>query len=170
MTRTILITIIFSFLIASCCINKITPQEKEYWNKEIYGEAPFIKNQIPPEKINLTEFYDYEGYIFPKEYYPFWGERFTPTIDEIKKAEIILKKQHDTLPQFNNINLKKWYRQYIGNYDENHKKTIQINFIKISKKCIDKSEYGYLIDKWFIQTSDYRGKDEIHISDRIIID
>ncbi|MCF6351141.1 MAG: hypothetical protein L3J23_08975 [Flavobacteriaceae bacterium] len=139
MRKTILVLIILSFFINSCCINKITLEEKEEWNKEIYGEEPFLKNQIPPVKINLKEFYDYDGYIFPKEYDSGWKKKFTPTIVDIKKAEIILSIEHNSLSQFKNVKFRKWYRQYIGYYNSHNKKVIEIYFLKLRKGCIGKS-------------------------------
>ena len=170
MKKIILFSIVLSFFINSCCGSKITLEEKEKWNTEIYGKEPFIRNQIPTIKVNIKEFYDFYGYIFPKEYQPFGGEdRFTPSIEDVKKAEERYNTKSKSLPQLKKINFRKRYRQYIGYY-ENNKKVIGINFVKINKDCFNKSEYGYLINKWFIQTSDYEGQWKTYLFDRIVID
>lgn len=157
------------FLFNSCCINKLTIEEKNNWNKEIYGESPFLKNQTSPKKIELPELYDAIGYVFTEDYAPFWGKRFTPTLEEIRKAESVFYEKNKALPQFDKINFRKRYRQYIGNY-ENDKKVIEINFIKINKNCIHKSEYGYLLNKMFINTSDYKDRWKTIWTNRIVIE
>ena len=169
MKHTFLILLIVTLLVSSCCINKITESEKEYWNKEVYGEEPFFKNKIPPKKITLKEFYDNDGYIFPKEYNSGWEKKFTPTLEDIIKAELLFNRIHDSLSQFKNINFKRRYRQYLGYYDRDNRKIINANFIKLKKSCKNVSSTGFLIDKWFIQVSHNPKLDEI-LWDRVFID
>lgn len=97
--------------------------------------------EITPVHIKTKGF---DGYIFPKEYIltaPICNmkDRFTPTAQDVAKAELLLKTQ---LPEVNSslINqgngnpivhkaLKKYKRQYVGFIDNTGDSIIWINFI-----------------------------------------
>lgn len=90
----------------------------------------------------------FEGYIFPKDYLPvivyFKGikERYTPTQEDITKAEQIVKDQLAIINQLLvnqggscpviHKNLFRYKRQYVGYIDEKGDKIVWINYI-ISK-------------------------------------
>lgn len=92
----------------------------------------------------------FEGYVFPKQYafsFPqFEGmkERYTPSNEEIIKAEQLLKGQISDINKslinqggdcpIIHSNLSKYKRQYIGYIDGNGDKIIWINFVTLNRK------------------------------------
>lgn len=89
----------------------------------------------------------FKGYIFPKTY-EFVAfklidikARYSPTIDDIKKVELILKENIDNLigetnGKIKSKNLKKYTRQYLGYINSKGEVIIYINLIYT--KNIDK--------------------------------
>lgn len=144
MGRKIIVLIIITILLNSCCANKITSNDKEYWNKEIYGEEPFLKNQEPAIKVVLVDYYNKIGYILPKQENQNIKKRFTPTIENIRLAEQRLSQKLESI----DINPKDKYRQYLGTIEDG-KKIILINLIEVKNACRDKSLNSYLLDKYF---------------------
>lgn len=99
------------------------------------------------QKIIYLKKKDYEGCIFPKEHFIFntienEKARYTPTLEDIKRAETILsdsiniiihKEQpyrYSSKPVINKKNLKKYKRQYVGFIDKDDNIVIWINFIQ----------------------------------------
>ena len=142
----ILFFTLYFLIFNSCCSTKITDFDKKYWNKEIYGEEPFLKEITSPKKINLSSFFNKSGYIFPAVVSAQEEVKsFTPSKIEIERAESILLKKNTSLAK----KYKNRYRQYEGVYNEN-RKVVHVNFIKIKEHCRNESKEGYLLDKWFI--------------------
>jgi len=87
----------------------------------------------------------YEGYIFPKEH-SIWGfppekGRYTPSPEDITKAEKILKDSINTdyvrsnqeaykKPPINRRTLNKYMRQYVGYLTDNGEIVIWVNLFK----------------------------------------
>lgn len=86
----------------------------------------------------------YQGYIFPESYFILMTvknqkERFTPTKNDVQKAEELLNKQIEILniEQINQVGncpiihkkLKKYKRQYVGFLNIDGEKIIWINLI-----------------------------------------
>jgi hypothetical protein len=87
----------------------------------------------------------FKGYIFPKEYvsslvhFDDAKQRYTPTEEDVSKAELLIK---DQLPSMNGASVKRgktcpmihktlsrYNRQYMGYIDEKGKKVVWVNFI-----------------------------------------
>ncbi|WP_438711107.1 hypothetical protein ACSTS3_21550 [Aquimarina muelleri] len=160
----VIIVLILVLGIASCYPNKLTVADKQKWQADIYGEEPFLKNQVPTVKVNLVGFYNKVGYIFSKEPEPFWGKRYTPTKEDVLIAEEKMKSKYDSLGIKSSF--KNYYRQYIGIINNDNKKVVHIQCIKINRICKKKSKDRFLVDKWFFQTHHY---DNV-FSNSIIID
>lgn len=91
-----------------------------------------------------------EGYIFPKEYVPVLvrfddvKERYSPTKEDVLKAEQLVKEQLVDLnqPLLNqggecpiiHKGLSKYLRQYIGYIDQNGDRILWINYIRRKEK------------------------------------
>lgn len=85
---------------------------------------------------------EYEGYIFHKEHLILMSvrnekERYTPTVEDIEKAENLLITNMDLINCFSSYNfnvnkriLKKYKRQYVGFITKDNNIIIWINFIK----------------------------------------
>lgn len=98
----------------------------------------------------------YQGCIFPKEHFVFNSisdekERYTPTLEDIKRAEAILADSIDFIskkeqpyryslkPRINRKSLKKYKRQYVGFLDRKGNIVIWINLIRdknITEECL----------------------------------
>jgi hypothetical protein len=114
----------------------------------------FISTSGYTQDITYIKEKGYEGYIFPKEH-AIWGfppekHRYSPTSDDIKKAEKILKekicsayiKQNQKSykkPPINGKTLKKYTRQYVGYLTSEGQVLIQIYLnkgIDLSKEAL----------------------------------
>lgn len=91
--------------------------------------------------ILLSDYYKQEGVIFSKEADVRLDlhnakERYTPSVDDIKKAEDIFFKDYNSFTK-QNINTKKvfcnYLRQYVGFIDNNGDKKIVMQLIDNSK-------------------------------------
>lgn len=96
------------------------------------------------EKAEYIKGKCYEGYVFPAEYSGFmpidnFNARFTPTKDEVKQAEEIIKEQLKELNK-NLLNqtgkcpvihkkLSKYKRQYVGIITAQGEKIVWVNFV-----------------------------------------
>ena len=135
--------ILTSIVLLSCSTSKIVSNEKHD------NIVPFHYKKL--DGIVLTK--DYEIF-FPGEYK---GNRFTPTYDEIVKSETLLKtkiKDINTPEMINqggncpiiHKNLKNYFRQYSGNYNDKGEKIVNINFIWDKYTIWDKIK-GYSDDR-----------------------
>lgn len=91
--------------------------------------------------IHLPNYYKEPGIIFNKDYVvgidmKQLKSRYTPTIDDIIKAEEILSKKYNEV-QKTNVDTKnffcRWVRQYIGLIDSNGNKNIIVQLIDNTK-------------------------------------
>jgi hypothetical protein len=91
--------------------------------------------------IHLPSYYKEKGVIFSKEYsvgieMRNLQSRYTPSMDDIIKAEEILAKEYNAVEN-TNINTKTffchWVRQYVGLIDVSGKKNIIVQFINNAK-------------------------------------
>ena len=91
--------------------------------------------------VQLPNYYKEKGIIFSKDYTVGIDMRnkkyrYTPTMDDISKAEEIFNKQYNQL-QKTNVDTKKffchWVRQYVGLVDSNGNKNIIVQLIKIGR-------------------------------------
>jgi hypothetical protein len=107
-----------------------------------------ICNAQTNEEVSYIKDKCYEGYVFPKEniidadWMPFFNmkERFTPTVDDIIKAENILMEQLRGINEKTLMNqgkgcpivhkkINRYKRQYFGYINNEGEKIIWINFI-----------------------------------------
>jgi len=104
----------------------------------------------------------YQGYIFPDSYFIMMTiknqkERFTPTKNDVQKAEELLTKQIEILnfEQINQVgncpiihkNLKKYKRQYVGFVNMEGEKIIWINLIWFK-------DFNSILSKEIVSASD----------------
>jgi hypothetical protein len=91
--------------------------------------------------VYLPKYYKEKGVIFNKDYVVGidmrdFKSRYTPTIDDITKAEEIFNKQYDEV-QKTNIDTKvffcHWVRQYVGLVDSSGNKNIIVQLINNNK-------------------------------------
>lgn len=91
--------------------------------------------------VFLSDFYKEKGIIFSKDYLVGIDMsdkkgRFTPTIDDVKRAEAFFLNKYNQLRKKND-NVKDffchWLRQYIGLIDSNNNKNIIIQLVNINK-------------------------------------
>lgn len=93
------------------------------------------------EIVHLPQYYREDGAIFSKDY-PVGIEmknfqyRYTPSIEDITKAEAILSSGYSEIPD-NKIDsfsvLKRWVRQYVGLIDTSGNKNIIVQLINNTK-------------------------------------
>ncbi len=91
--------------------------------------------------VHLPDYYKEKGVIFSKDYVvgiemKELQSRYTPTIDDVTKAEQIFSKKYNEV-QKANVDTKKffchWVRQYVGFIDINGNKNIIVQFIDNTK-------------------------------------
>lgn len=91
--------------------------------------------------VYLPNYYKEKGVIFDKDYVVgidmrTLKYRYTPTIDDVTKAEEIFSKQYNQL-QGKDVDVKKffchWVRQYVGLVDSSGNKNIIVQFIENGK-------------------------------------
>lgn len=98
------------------------------------------KNELGSYQNIYIKTNKYEGVIFSKDYNAFWplnGGEFTPTLEDIRITETLLRKGIKTLnsQRINQIdhcpiidkNLRKYRRQYFGKIDANGDRIVVIN-------------------------------------------
>jgi hypothetical protein len=115
-------------------------------------------------EVKLPSYYDALGVIIPKDYYRDYMDtlrdstkRFTPALEEIRKAEEILHDQynrfHQSIPSSDDFfkplkdvkkYLKDFPRQYYGYYQDNGDRIITINVLEID----DASKQREYIEHW----------------------
>lgn len=107
----------------------------------VYGQE---KNSKQYEQIELKEFYDTKGVIFPSDYEinistVYHRPRFTPSVEEIARAEKILSKIVNMIlggyklgKELADKNMRSYYRQYVGVIKENHNKLILLSMLDFS--------------------------------------
>jgi len=96
---------------------------------------------------------NYEGYVFYAKHSVWYEiknqkERYTPTEDDINKAELLIREQIKEINsslenQFDGCpviheNLPNYYRQYVGYINNNGEKIIWVNFIWKDKTSVIK--------------------------------
>jgi hypothetical protein len=110
----------------------------------------------PQRLINieyLPQYYKERGILFSKDYDPHiviknLKYRYTPTVEDIRDAELILVKKYDSLEN-STVDVKtfysKWVRHYIGFVDSNDNKNIIVQLINNSNRKKVKKLLG---DNW----------------------
>ena len=151
------ILVLIIILINSCCPYKLTKYDKQSWNKKIKSQISdlVIDTEKPINKfIDIPEI-NAEIVVFLGRYSFIRGDgvtnnSFTPTIQDIKNAEIKLTdyNKQNNIPYNDLERYNK--RQYIGFYTKNNEKLLIINFLKIKDNCQKKSINNYLFDKYFL--------------------
>ncbi|MCF6351142.1 MAG: hypothetical protein L3J23_08980 [Flavobacteriaceae bacterium] len=139
-------------LIISCCPYKVTKYEKQRWDEKIQQEYEFPKREIPNIKVVKILEFGIEAAIFPKFYTMGRGKEignyYTPNISDIIEAENLILQYNikDSISLYYDDFNK---RQYLGYFTENNDKILEINYLKIETKCQEKSDNGYLFNKFF---------------------
>lgn len=133
-----------------------------FFSVDSFCQSNKIDSSSNSEVVHLPEYYQGEGVIFNENYDVQFSitnirNRYSPSINDIQKAEEILSEKYNEL-RGTNIDFKrkfrKYLRQYVGLIDLSGKRNIIVQILDTSKKRKFKKAVGKSYREKFVMIFD----------------